>query len=67
MVDCPVCDEELTAPMVMCSKCDTQAHRGCSKKRVGKWYCKDFFKKAKKVVQYEKMSRRAQTFGGKSG
>lgn len=64
MVDCLVCEKELAPPTVRCSKCDAEVHRGCAKKRVGKWYCGECYKEAKKEVKYEKMARRARTFGG---
>lgn len=65
LVNCPTCGEPLEGNTVVCSICGVELHRDCAKKLRGDWYCKDCKKEAKKKSRYEKMSRRARSFGGK--
>ncbi len=59
MANCFVCGKPLEPPIVKCSNCGKELHRGCGKKTLGKIYCKDCFKKGKKDSRYERMAQRA--------
>jgi hypothetical protein len=65
MVDCPVCGKPITPPTVRCVTCGVELHRACAKHALGKWYCKNCYKKVKKQVKFEHMAQRASVFGSK--
>ena len=65
IVDCPVCNKSLTPPTVRCTTCGAELHRACAKHALGKWYCKNCYKKVKKQVKFEHMAQRASVFGSK--
>jgi len=65
MVDCQVCNKPLAPPIVRCATCNTEFHRACAKHALGKWYCKNCYKKVKKQVRFEHMAQRASVFGAK--
>ncbi|KUO42180.1 MAG: hypothetical protein AVW05_00430 [Hadesarchaea archaeon DG-33] len=55
MPDCPICGKPLESPMVKCSSCNAELHRACAKRTMGKSYCKDCYKQAKKQARFERM------------
>ncbi len=65
MPDCPTCNKPLSPPVVKCSSCGAELHRACAKHTLGKWYCKNCYKKVKKQVRFEHMVQRASVFGAK--
>jgi len=65
MVDCTVCGKPITPPTVRCTTCSAELHRACGKHALGKWYCKNCYKKVKKQVKFEHMAQRASVFGSK--
>jgi hypothetical protein len=65
MADCPVCKQPLTPPTVRCSNCGTELHKDCGKRGMGKWYCKDCYKRAKKGIKFEQMAQRSSILGPK--
>jgi hypothetical protein len=52
---------------VKCANCDVELHRACAKRTIGKSYCKNCFKQAKKQTRYERMAQRDALGGGKPG
>lgn len=53
--------------MVKCSSCSAELHRACAKRTMGKSYCKDCYKQAKKQARFERMAQREALGGGKPG
>jgi len=65
MQERPTCGKSLTPPTVRCATCNAELHRACGKHALGKWYCKNCYKKVKKQVRFEHMAQRASVFGAK--
>lgn len=64
-MECPTCSRPLTPPILKCSTCGAELHRGCAKKVAGKWYCSGCFKRAKREAKFELMAQRATVFAVK--
>jgi len=58
MVSCAECGREIKGESVKCTTCASILHRECSKKVLGKWYCRKCYKPAKKSAKFELMARR---------
>ena len=59
MPDCPVCGKPLGPPTIKCSSCGSEIHRACAKRTMGKSYCRNCFRQAKKEARFERMAQRA--------
>ncbi|MFN4133654.1 MAG: hypothetical protein ACK4GQ_04730 [Candidatus Hadarchaeales archaeon] len=57
MAECPACGKLISPPTVKCTKCGVEMHRGCAKKTMGKFYCKQHYREGKKMARYEKMAQ----------
>lgn len=58
MPDCPICSKPLEPPMVKCTTCGSELHRACAKRTMGRPYCKNCYRQAKKQSRYERMAQR---------
>lgn len=58
MPDCPTCGKPLEPPTIECSSCGAGLHRACAKRTMGKSYCKNCYKQAKKQARFERMAQR---------
>ena len=65
MADCLVCGKPLAPPTVKCMSCGVELHRTCAKRSLGKTYCKNCYKQAKKQIRFERMAQRDSVFGAK--
>lgn len=67
MPDCPICEKPLEPPTIKCTSCGVELHRACAKRTMGKSYCKNCYRQAKKQARYERMAQRDAWGGGKPG
>jgi len=58
MGECPVCGKPVEAGGVKCASCGVELHKECAKRTMGKNYCKNCYKDAKKKSRYERMAQR---------
>jgi|YelNatPaOPRAMG01_1025707.scaffolds.fasta_scaffold436063_1 hypothetical protein len=58
MSECPICGKPIETGAVKCASCGIEIHKECAKRTMGKNYCKECYRKAKKESRYERMAQR---------
>ena len=67
MADCTICGKPLEPPTVKCATCGAELPHACAKRTMGRPYCKNCYRRAKKQARYERMAQRDVWGRGRPG